>query len=95
MFKSVSPVEYEPMEVDEDSEQGSRPKEITGPYCPTAEEVRNHLVNHIPFASWCPCCVNGRAVSQGHYVKKGMGTQMSQSHTISVDYGYLKSKEGT
>ena len=35
---------------------------------PTAKEVEEHAITHIPFRSWCKHCVKGRAVNYGHYV---------------------------
>ena len=37
-----------------------------GPREPSAEERRNHEVLHLPYRSWCSCCVRARAVSSSH-----------------------------
>ena len=36
---------------------------------PSEKEVVEHELAHIPFRSWCPHCVRGRAVSAGHGIK--------------------------
>ena len=33
---------------------------------PTAEEIRQHRINHTPYRSWCPECVKGRAKDGAH-----------------------------
>ena len=33
---------------------------------PTAEEYETHRVDHLPYRSWCPHCVNGKATGRQH-----------------------------
>ena len=33
---------------------------------PSAEEVRQHSVTHVPFADWCEVCVKGKAAADPH-----------------------------
>jgi hypothetical protein len=40
---------------------------------PSTEEVAMHMVNHIPFRSWCSHCVKGRAHGNQHRRRKVMG----------------------
>ena len=59
---------------------------------PSKEEVEAHNASHVPYRSWCPHCVKGKAKAGFH--KK----QDSSSHTvptISMDYFYfVKPEEG-
>ena len=48
------------------SEEGERVTVISTPEGPTQREIEEHMANHIPFRSWCPFCVAGKAVSGPH-----------------------------
>ena len=41
-------------------------KTLMDPKQPTKDEVEAHNVNHLPFRSWCPCCVQGKARNIAH-----------------------------
>ena len=41
-------------------------KTLTDPGKPTQAEIDRHNVNHLPFRSWCPQCVAGRARDRPH-----------------------------
>ncbi len=46
---------------DPDQENGQRKiKKMLDPKLPTAEEVRQHDITHMPYRNWCPHCVRGR-----------------------------------
>ena len=42
-------------------EEAIRPKTRASPKQPSAEEVENHMVTHLPFRDWCPHCVRGKS----------------------------------
>ena len=44
-----------------DSEEASRPTTRAPPVKPSAAEVENHMVTHLPFRDWCPHCVRGKS----------------------------------
>ena len=51
-------------DIDEDD---SPPRKLArDPGQPTREEVEAHRVDHMPFRSWCPYCVKGRATGRQH-----------------------------
>lgn len=58
---------------------------------PTPDEVRAHNKTHLPFRSWCPHCVNGKA--QGHPHFRGDTRDDHDVPTISIDYSFLTSQE--
>ena len=58
---------------------------------PSEEEVEIHNATHIPYRSWCPYCVKGKAVAGKHVKQKGQENEVS---TVSMDYFYfIKAEE--
>ena len=53
------------IEGDEEAE-GQAAKVIRAPIRPSQQEVDEHMLTHIPFRSWCPHCVKGKAVNSPH-----------------------------
>ena len=47
-------------------EEGRRPKIKINPVLPSKAEVDEHGRTHIPFRSWCPFCIIGRARNDAH-----------------------------
>ena len=58
---------------------------------PTPEEVAAHEETHLPSRSWCKYCVRGRGRSVSHH--RVSGKEEEQIPTISVDYGFLGTKD--
>ena len=40
---------------------------LADPYVPTQAEIDEHNKTHLPWRSWCQCCVGGGAVAQPHH----------------------------
>ena len=55
-------------ESDEDSQhEEAMPKVVArDPGAPTQAEIDEHNVDHIPYRSWCECCVMGRGTGEQH-----------------------------
>ena len=54
---------YPEASTDEDCE----PKRTApDPGMPTQAEVEEHNVDHLPYRSWCECCVRGKATGEPH-----------------------------
>ena len=51
--------------VDVDEEDTTK-RVLRHPGDPTAEEYEVHRVDHLPYRSWCPHCVNGKATGRPH-----------------------------
>ena len=55
----------------EDAEEEGRDvkgqKTIPGP---SKEEYEAHMRTHIPYRKWCPFCVKGKRISEGHRIDK-------------------------
>ena len=43
------------------------PRTLADPYVPTKQEIDGHSKTHLPWRSWCSCCVGGGAVAQPHH----------------------------
>lgn len=60
------------------------PRILPDPGQPTQKLLDDHRVDHLPFRSWCPECVVGRATGEQHVVRK----DPEQIATFSMDYLY-------
>ena len=60
---------------------------------PTKEEVKTHMVNHIPFRSWCSHCVKGKAHSNPHRRTKAIEGGIREP-VVSVDYMFMHDNQG-
>ena len=49
----------------------AKTKVLKIPGCPTREELDRHYTTHMPFRSWCPICVQGKAKENPHYRRTG------------------------
>ncbi len=58
---------------------------------PTQKQLDDHRVDHLPFRSWCPGNVAGRATGEQHVVRK----DPKQIATFSMDHLYCTKSRGT
>ena len=65
-------------------------KLLKDPGAPTAEEIEKHNVTHMPYRSWCPVCVEGRARDKHH--RRGEEQDDKGIPEIVFDYGFLGAK---
>ena len=56
------------------------------PRTPTKAEVERHNLDHYPYASWCPACVDGAGRADKHV--RGCEEQ-NEKPVIACDYGYF------
>ena len=54
---------------------------------PAREEVKAHMVSHMPFRSWCDHCVKGNASGNPHRRRKEEDRELREA-VVSVDYLY-------
>ena len=80
----------EAIEMDEDPEEARVPKVLKSPFQPTAREVAERNLTHLPFRNWCPHCIMGKARNIPH--KKQKDKEHLVPH-IHVDYGFLGTEE--
>lgn len=76
------------MDVEEEvSQEGRKPKSLRDLGLPSKEEGDIHNMTHLPFRSWCPSCVTGRARDRPH--RKGGGQGEQRIPEIVFDYAFL------
>ena len=81
------------VELQEPTDQEAQsPKTLTSPITPTQKEIDEHYINHLPYRSWCPCCVMGRANEDPHR-KVNEESKQSQIPTIGIDFGFAGEEE--
>ena len=61
------------------------------PIKPSRREVEEHMICHIPYASWCKCCVAARALDDGHRVRKDEAKR--DFPVVSMDWCFLSQGE--
>ena len=66
------------------SQECVAPRILPDPGQPTQKQLDDHRVDHLPFRSWCPECVAGRATGEQHVARK----DQKQITTFSMDYLY-------
>ena len=70
---------------DDEAEAEMAPKRISpDPGQPTEQEVCEHLVDHMPYRSWCTHCVKGRGTGEQH--REGAGSAIP---IIAFDYLFV------
>ena len=74
----------------EDSE-GIRPVVATEPVQPTEKEREEHAYTHLPYRSWCPHCVRGKARAQRH--KKATNPADRDKPLVAIDYTFMKTAD--
>ena len=63
------------------------PKLLKDPGAPSPAEVERHNVTHMPYRSWCPICVEGRARDRPH--RHQAGQESNELSEVVFDYGFL------
>ncbi len=71
-------------------EEATRAKPVTNPSNPTQQEINDHKITHLPYRSWCPHCVRGKAREDGHYTRDKSTNEVP---VISIDYGFMSGKK--
>ena len=81
--------DFAEIECEEQVREEARPPEVLrDPGAPTAKELEEHNTTHLPFRSWCPHCVAGKAQDRPH--KRQKGAQMDkQLPEVVFDYGFF------
>ena len=78
----------ESMEIDKGDVEGMRPR--PQPRMPTKAEIERHNIDHYPYASWCPACVDGAGRADKHV--RG-GEEQNEKPVIACDYGSFGDNE--
>ena len=72
-------------------DEAESPKVIKFDNRPSEEEVRIHNRTHLPYRSWCPHCVRGKA--RRHH-RRRMKRLRGKVPVISLDYMWMKGRKG-
>ena len=64
-----------------------RARGLPDPGKPTPQQIAEHELTHLPFRSWCPDCVRGKAQANPHLRREDRRVDQSIP-TISFDYGF-------
>ena len=72
-------------------DEAELPKKVKWDPRPSKEEVDLHNVTHLPYRSWCPHCVRGKA-RRRH--RRRMRRMKSNVPVISLDYMWMKCRKG-
>ena len=70
-----------------EGEEGTEPKVPKVAVRPSAEEVDKHNANHVPFRSWCPYCVAGKAKQEPHMTQGQC--EPCGVNVVSMDYAFI------
>ena len=57
---------------------------------PSEEEVQRHNATHVPYRSWCPYCVAGKAKAPPHNKSQEV---LTGQHLVQIDYMFLNDRE--
>jgi len=76
-----------------EEEEGAKVRIGITERAPSKEEVAMHMVNHIPFRSWCSHCVKGKAHGNQHRRRK-VREQEDREPIVSVDYMFMHDNQG-
>ena len=71
-----------------EQQEGHRARSPTAPTAPSEQERQEHMLTHVPFRSWCPHCVRGKAVESPHRRVQAEADEMAR---VEMDYMYLAS----
>ena len=76
-------------EFKKDDEPGARvPVRIADPRLPSADEIEQHNMTHLPYRSWCPHCIRGKGKTMEHR-RAARDKSMREIH---VDYCFMGMK---
>ena len=76
---------------EDEEEEARRPRGLRDPGAPTQAEIEEHNLTRLPYRSWCPACIAGKARDRAH--------RLTESHhdegvpRIVVDYCFVQGEE--
>ena len=69
-----------------DSEDARKPNVASCPREPIRQERMEHEITHLPYRSWCPHCVRGKAKEEAHNRRNSEEDREGRVLSISMDY---------
>ena len=58
---------------------------------PIIQELDDHMATHVPFRSWCPFCISGKAVNNPHFRNGGGPGEVPK---LSLGYAFMGTGHG-
>ena len=84
-------ITYDPqVELEGESAEAEKAQVVKDPGMPTAREIAEHEITHLPHRSWCAACVAGRSRDRPH--KRLNNRDNCQVPTIVFNYGFMGGK---
>ena len=74
------------IEGDDLEEEVQPTKTAPSPQLPSAEEVEEHRISHLPFRNWCRECIEGKALGEHRGANAGIESTVP---VVGVDFFYL------
>ena len=75
--------------IEAEVEEAVERRVLPTPELPCQSDVDKHREDHLPYASWCDHCVEGRGREMGHHIVDKVAHTIP---TISFDYLFMNSK---
>ena len=69
-----------------EGEQAIAPKVAKDPGQPSAQEIADHAVTHLPYRSWCPHCVRGKGRNFAHFMAAAAEREIP---VLAADYCFM------
>ena len=81
----------------QDEDEARKPKMRRSPEEPTRQEREEHELTHLPFRSWCPCCIAGKARQWAHKRRANEKEEGDETPEMHLDYWFMREegKEGS
>ena len=76
--------------IEAEVEEADPRKSISTPDMPCPSDVEKHREDHIPYASWCGHCVEGRGREMGHHAVTDRDAR--RVSILSFDYLFMNDK---
>ena len=72
------------------SEEAVVPKQLRRPDQPSQKEIDEHRrAGHIPYRSWCKCCVAGRGIHDQHQAGAEKNKLDKSVPCVSLDFAFM------
>jgi hypothetical protein len=75
------------------AEEARRPTMRRAPVEPTTQEIAEHNLTHLPFRSWCPCCVAAKAKQWPHRKSTVKEDAEETVPSVHMDYWFMRDVE--
>ena len=76
---------YQDEGAEEDENVAAPIVRVKDPGGPTADELAEHMLTHLPHRAWCPICIKARGKEDPHF-KANKNKATGQRPTVSFDY---------